>query len=55
MIFKTFLDHAEYSVSFQLVVSNMSSVIMKFKLVIKENTKVAVRCNDFDCYSIGPW
>ena len=36
---KRFHDHTKYTVSFG---SNMSSVIMKFKLIIKKNTKVTL-------------
>ena len=48
-VFKRLFNQSKYSVSFG---GNLSSMIMEFKLVIKNNTEVAVCCNNVNRYSV---
>ena len=48
-VFKGLFNQSKYSVSFD---GNLSGMIMEFKLIIKNNTEVAVCCNNVNRYSI---
>jgi len=48
-VFKRLFNQSKYLVSFG---GNLSGMIVEFKLVIKNNTKFAVCCNNVNRYSV---